>query len=709
MKALKLIALILVSNNLFSGYLDYLYPDMKPSFSNFGGIGLIKNPSARLHENGTVAFSWTHDYPYLRGSIVAYPFDWLETSFQYTDVNNQLYSEIPEFSGSQSLKDKSFDAKIRIIKERYLIPEISLGFRDIGGTGIFSSEYVVASKFINNFDFTLGIGWGTLSRYSVSNPFSLISQRFDKRNKNNSEQGGEFNFNTFFSGDPGIFGGVEYFFANKNGLRLKLELDATDYAIEGPKPLKQSSPINLSFVYPISDFQLKFGYIQGNKLTFGFSYSPQLGKKSSSRTKINKYEPVDNAEIVQRVVSRDKRNLYRASLEYLRRRDIYLQLANLNEDEKKYTVAFSEQNFISYPIAIGRTLRFMNEITPDDIKTLEVVNLNARMGIYKTTVSRSDLDWSIRNEDTAVLLDNALIEPYNLKLNEFEYQPTRKLPAYFYQIGPDLRSQIGGPDGFFFGDLRIQMDAEIIPADKMSIIFKGSVGVTNNMGELKLASDSVLPHVRTDIVQYLKQSRDVAIERLQLNYYWNPFKDIYAKISGGIFESMFAGLGGEILYRPFYSNFALGVEAWSLHQRSYDQLFDFRDYKTVSGHATFYYEEPKTNILFKISGGRYLAKDSGFTFDFSRRFKSGLMMGAFFSLTDISKEEFGEGSFDKGFYFWIPVQLFSSDYKKSMSGWGLRPLTRDGAARLIHGYHLYGVTDQSSYQNIKRDWDDFYN
>ena len=82
-----------------------------------------------------------------------------------------------------------------------------------------------------------------------------------------------------------------------------------------------------------------------------------------------------------------------------------------------------------------------------------------------------------------------------------------------------------------------------------------SYGLYDNMGELKLASDSILPHVRTDIVQYLKQSRGYSIRRLQLNYFKQPHKSIYYKLSAGIFESMFGGLGGEILYRPFERNF----------------------------------------------------------------------------------------------------------------------------------------------------------
>ena len=34
-------------------------------------------------------------------------------------------------------------------------------------------------------------------------------------------------------------------------------------------------------------------------------------------------------------------------------------------------------------------------------------------------------------------------------------------------------------------------------------------------------------------------------------------------------------------------------------------------------------------------------------------------MGAFFTRTDLSFEEFGEGSFDKGIYVHIPIDFFA--------------------------------------------------
>lgn len=185
-------------------------------------------------------------------------------------------------------------------------------------------------------------------------------------------------------------------------------------------------------------------------------------------------------------------------------------------------------------------------------------------------------------------------------------------------------------------------------------------------------------------------------------------KETYAKFSVGLLEEMFGGIGGEILYRPFYKSYAIGAEAWFVKQRDYSMQFDFREYETVTGHLTFYYRNEPTKILFMLRGGKFLAKDSGLNFDISRVFDNGLRMGVFFSRTDISKEEFGEGSFDKGWYFHIPLESFFRVYRKGSTSFGLRPVTRDGAQILMHGFDLYGVTDQANFYSVYRNWRSLY-
>jgi hypothetical protein len=691
---------------LQASFNDYIFPySQQESYSNYGTVGVIQNPSARFQKEGSLALSWSHNDPYLRGSVIAYPFDWLEASFQYADINNSLYSLSSEFSGSQSLKDKSFDIKLRVMKETKYIPQIAIGFRDFAGTGLFSSEYLVASKGINNFDVSFGLGWGAMNGNPFKNPLSYIAERFEFRNYEN-DQGGTFNINSYFAGNTGFFAGIEYYIPKQNGLRLKAELDSTNYDVEGPKKIKQNSKINLGLVYPLSNnLLIKASYVRGNIFNFGFSYKLSLGNKNPVVNKKVLQNEIQNSEIIRRVTSRSDINLYRASLKYLRENEFYLQNANI--DGETFSVQYAQSKYRNPAISSGRAARVLHAIAPDSITKIKLSEMNGSLGTYSLTISRDDLEQAIQTNITSVLARNSKLEQNFPKEDFYSYNPKIKYPKFINQVGPDLRSQIGGPDGFFFGDLRVKAVSEILFAKGINLSSTFSYGITDNMDALKLPSDSVLPHVRTDIVDYLKEGRGFTIERMQANYFFQPSKSVYVKLSGGILETMFSGIGGEILYRPINKNYSIGLEAWSVKQRAFDQMFDHRDYKTITGHITFYYHEPYTHILFKVKGGKYLAKDSGFTFDASRQFRSGLVIGAFFSLTDISFEEFGEGSFDKGFYFWVPIDVFSPRYSTRLFGWGLRPLTRDGAQSVFHAFPLWGVTNKASAHYFNRNFNDF--
>ena len=705
-----------ISLHVRSQIVDYIYPHFsQPTYSNYGTVGLIQMPSARMHPGGTVGFTWTHAEPYLRGSVMGHPFDWFEASYQYTDVNNFLYSESPEFSGKQSYKDKSFDAKFRLIKERSLIPQVAVGFRDFGGSALFAAEYIVASKLIGNVDFTLGLGFGTISNKNISNPLAKLDSRFESRDRNviGDSQGGEINFGKFFGGkEAGLFGGIEIFLPKFNGTRLKIEYDSTNYGDdgEGYLPVAQDKRFNYSVVYPVTkNFHVKLGYIRNNTLSFGFSLAGNYsGRKSSVIAKKNPPPKIDNAEIYRKVVNAEKAEyLYKSSLQILRDNKIYIQTANV--DNNKYEITFAQSTYLNNAQAIGRLANILNEISPDVIEEFSLVTINADQSMFAVDIPRAGYNLYKKSKKTDALLKEVKIYKPDPKQHlDHDYRPQPKLPATIYKISPAIRSQIGGPDGFYFGDLSLSIHSETLIRKNFNILGVASVGLINNFDELKLESDSILPHVRTDIVKYLKESRKSHITRLQANYFANPFKSIYTKISAGIFEPMFAGYGGEILYKPFDQSFGIGAEIWHVRQRSFRQLFRFRDYETVTGHVNLYYREPKSRVLLHIRGGRYLAEDSGFTFNVSRDFKSGLSMGVFFSLTDISKAEFGEGSFDKGFFFNLPIQVFFQEFSRGQTGFGLRPLTRDGAQFLVHSQNLWSTTYQANKAQIVNEWDGFY-
>ena len=155
--------------------------------------------------------------------------------------------------------------------------------------------------------------------------------------------------------------------------------------------------------------------------------------------------------------------------------------------------------------------------------------------------------------------------------------------------------------------------------------------------------------------------------------------------TAGILEEMFNGVGFEYLYFNQESNYAAGFEIFKVKKRDYEMRFGTLEYENIVTHLNFYYRN--YNLIpfdAKISFGEYLAGDEGFTIDLSRSFPNGTKFGVFASFTDVSTEQFGEGSFDKGIYFNIPVFGNFINYS-----W--RPLTKDPGAKLIRKNTLHDL------------------
>ena len=225
-----------------------------------------------------------------------------------------------------------------------------------------------------------------------------------------------------------------------------------------------------------------------------------------------------------------------------------------------------------------------------------------------------------------------------------------------------------------------------------------SISLFENLDQLRLKSFSRLPKVRSDIREYLKEQ--YAIKNLTYSYTFDP---VYSKnnlffggIKMGLFEEMFAGIGGEILLRDINKPWYLTANYYWVKQREFNQRFSFREYETFTGHLNFIWETPIQGVKLILSGGRYLAKDSGFTLNLSKTFKTGFVVGAFATKTDISAFEFGEGSFDKGIFFSIPLDIVSKNYRKNNARFIWKNLTRDGGAMLSGGIDLQGYAENTS-------------
>ena len=119
--------------------------------SDLGTTGIIDIPTARMMDDGVLKTTVSKQDSISVYSLNYQATPWFETTFRYAGFEDFFYY------------DRSYEAKVRLIKETAYLPQVSVGIRDLVGTGVFGSEYIVGSKKIGQFDLTLGVGWGRLA------------------------------------------------------------------------------------------------------------------------------------------------------------------------------------------------------------------------------------------------------------------------------------------------------------------------------------------------------------------------------------------------------------------------------------------------------------------------------------------------------------------------------------------------------------------
>jgi len=666
--------------------------------NDFGGVGLLQTPTARMAPAGELSFNANRTDPYSRYSLSLQPLDWLEGTFRYTAISNRKYGS-EALSGSQSYKDKAVDAKARLWQESHWLPEVALGFRDIGGTGLFSSEYFVANKRYKDLDFSLGIAWGYIgNRGDMDNPLGYLDDRFDTRPASSTT--GDVNTSSYFRGSPALFGGVVYQ-TPWAPLSLKVEYDGNDYKHEPQNNNQvQDSPINIGAVYKLSDsVDLTAGWERGNTALFGITLHTNF---VSRKAPVKSYDPpatplpphapttpldqVDWAEVSKKL---EKNAGY--TVERIAQHDSELMI-------------YGEQSKYFYSAkGVGRASRILDNNANDEIQWFTLVNKRYDMPMEETSVPRATFRNVVNNEQDLVDLHRTTeVNRATAHVDKTLYQ--QKPNPFTYGFGLGYQQNLGGPDGFLLYQVSTYAEGQYRFTPNTWASGGVSVNLFNNFDKFKYDSASNLPRVRTDLRQYITTS-DVTMPALQLNQARKLDQDLYGMVYGGYLEPMYAGVGGELLYRPMGERWSVGADLNYVRQRDFDQGFGLRDYRTVTGHITSYTKLP-FDLDAAVSVGRYLARDWGTTIDISREFTNGVKFGGWVTRTTASAEEYGEGSFDKGIYISIPFDEIMSVSTMSRANIAWAPLTRDGGAMLHRQYSLHTMTDgrnrDAFYENFEK-------
>lgn len=663
--------------------------NVTPSQMVQGGNGLIQTPTARMREQGGMAINYTDNGEYRFWSVNIQLYDWMEATARYTDVRTQLYSQVESFSGDQTLKDKGLDVKFRLWKESYYLPDISVGFRDFGGTGFFESEYINASKSVGPFDFHLGLGWGYLGTADdITNPFCELRDSFCERPGGFSGRGGKVDYDQFFKGTASFFGGIEYQ-TPWEPLTLKLEFEGNDYSEDRAGELEQDSRWNIGAVYRYKDVDFSFNYQRGNTIGFGLTY--RFNMNTASQLKFDK-EP---RSLMARRPPKKIEDVNKSALYNDMFRDAGFVLSDAELTENEATFYGTQVSYRDQDEAIERIGRVAASELPDTVKTYHIVDSRGGQPMVDTQVDAEAFIAAARYESVDADIKQTYIrtDPSQEVLDAYEPENTKGL---FYSADFFFTQSFGNPEDFYLYQTGFLLGGGYAFDEKFSVRGSARVTLLDNFDKFNYLVDNeevALPRVRTRVREYVSEN-DVWLDTAILHYKDRLSENLFGQAYAGYLETMFAGVGGEIMYREVDSNIAYGLDINYVKQRDPLKQMALEDYDAITGHASVYWKpEFLDDTQITVSAGQFLAKDKGVNIDYAKRFDSGIIVGAFAAFTDVSSEEYGEGSFTKGFYISIPTDLFLLQPSKGRGFFPWVPISRDGGQMLQRPARLINQTE----------------
>lgn len=671
------------------------------SYTLYGVPGLIEMPSAITAPEGEISGTLGVFDGEIRNSFTFQITDRLTGTFRYAGIDNFA----PDYD---VFYDRSFDLAYQITDENGAIPMITVGLRDMLGTGLYASEYIVATKTLSDsLRVTAGLGWGRLGTYNgFDNPLGLISDDFRTRPEGYrfGDTGGTPTLDTRFRGDAALFGGLEY--AINERLFFKAEYSSDDgyRDIDGNPLVDRVSPVNVGLTYaPFDGYQFALSWLHGSELAF----TGTIAVNPSDRIFPGGLDAPPHPVIVRDAAAASSWDGTPPSTEALRadlrREGIALQSIDLSADSVR--IRYTNTRYRSEAQAMGRAARVLTAHMPPGVETFILEPMQEGIPLSAQTMRRTDLETF---ENTVGGSDEMLARTTFAAAGPDDglVPVAADTDPFTWGIAPYLGLSL------FDGDNPYQLTAgvELSAAYRFGprTIVEGAIRqrLLSNADDANLTTDPNWPVVRRNQDLYSEEGNP-GIEYLTFAHYGRLSDNLYSRLTVGYLEEVFGGISTEVLWKPVQSRWALGAELNYVIQRDFDKLLGFQDYDTATGHASFYYDFDN-GFHGQIDAGRYLAGDWGATFSLDREFANGWQVGAFFTLTNMPFDEFGEGSFDKGIRLTIPIDFVLGQPNRSDVSTELQSLNRDGGARLQVNGRLYDLVRDGHYGDMSDSWGRFW-
>ncbi|OUD09561.1 hypothetical protein BVC71_06840 [Marivivens niveibacter] len=677
--------------------------DVSSRYSLFGNIGLIEMPTAQSAADADLAVSYSGFSMQQRTSIAFQITPRLSGTFRYT--------RFPNYTGpnTDETYDRSFDFRYRIFDETPWRPSFAIGLRDFAGTGLLTSEYVVATKSItDSVQVTAGLGWGRLGSYNgFTNPLGALDEAFETRPRRNVGLGGLPSSNQYFRGDAAFFGGVEWQINPQWTAVAEYSSDAYTREVANGS-FDHKSPFNFGVTYqPNVNYQISAYSLYGGEIGLGFTSvinptrPPIAGGEDRAPVPVA-VRSVDAAAAATWAPDTQTQAAVGAGLsQVLDAEGISLNGISVTGDTVR--LRYTNNRYRSEVQAMGRIARILTNAMPPSVEFFALEPMQRGIPLSQVTVARSDIETLENRVGSAQ--DIYTRANFNYPGDDLIPVPAND-PAFVWGIVPYATVALfdsSNPAAFDVGieaSLRYRIQPNIIVAGSMSKSLYDDDIIEDTI------RNSSLPPVRGNAALYRTQG-DGGIDQLTLAWYGRPSDTLYSRLTFGYIEEMHAGLSTEVLWKPIDSRWAFGAELNYTAQRDFDMLFGVQDYDVMSGHLSAYWQSP-SDFHVQIDAGRYLAGDWGATLSVNREFSNGWRVGAYATITDVPFDEFGEGSFDKGILLTIPTDWAIGKPSRNTVEMRLNSLTRDGGARLNVDGRLYDSIRNGHLADYNQSWGRFW-
>lgn len=653
-------------------------------------------PNSSVEPDGTVSVGYSYDSPYgsLWSSATVLPF--LQVTARYVSISgiSGFTRAEAEYGGKYGrYKDKVFDAKLSLLKESDYLPSIAIGATDLLGTELFNGQYIVASKSFGtarNFEASLGYG----------------RRRPD-----------------------GMFAGLRWHSMSTPGLALVAEYDANDYRKDFNAARTDAGKREKG---PAVGVEYRWGWLgaQVARHRDHFSANAYVSIPFSEREFLPKllepapFQPKNPPQRVSAAAWEQDRKHEAALVQALAKQNF--RNIRVEYDGGTLKLSLTNNRISNLGRAVGRATRTALAFAPKDTRAIHVTYTRVEQPVvtYEFFDLRRLTDYFTGLVSREAFLQSVLIR-YSSPADRVE-EDQQGLLAAVRDEGAGLgirvnhegemvqlrsedreanRFRVAPRASFFFNDpsgaLRYEL-AAVSNYDKRlgeGLYFNSTLklNVVENVSGVTQPSNSLLPHVRSDIAEYKGGSR-FKINRALLNKYMTLDERLYARVSGGLYEEMYRGIGGQVLYLPKDTRWAADLTVDALEQRGFKGLFDKRDYRTVTALGAMHYRLPY-DITVTARAGRFLARDEGVRLEFKRRFRSGVEIGAWYTKTnghDITSPGSPSDPYnDKGIFLSVPLNIMLLSDTQATAGFAISPWTRDVGQMVASPGDLYELMEDA--------------